>query len=560
MMLNRLSIVARLYLLLGLATLALFLVIGASVISASRMVDAGRALHDRGAIGIEGASHLALLFERQRGYVSRAPAETELDRQKQYRASFTALSAELDDSLARLSPLVAVSAKDKVSQLATLFQTLRGHAVAIFDFSQDFIQDKATETLNGAFSQTEKQVEDVLAELQNSVRETADREVAVLSSTRDFEFVAIGLVSLTGLLLVDGFGIFLARSLAHRLRRTTTAMTALSGGDLTGEVVAVHDGDEIGEMARALQVFKDNMTAAKTLEAEQQKERARKEVRQQRVEQSVRAFDQAVSASLQSLTSAATELRADSETMTSTAVATNQQAAAVSAASTSASDNVKAVAAASQQLSTSIGEIARQVASSSELAARSVSEAQRTDISVQGLVTAATRIGEVVQIISNIASQTNLLALNATIEAARAGEAGKGFAVVASEVKNLASQTAKATEEITGQIAAIQTATNDVVEAIKGIGSTITQVSEISTSVAAAIEEQGGATREIVRNTEAAANGTTEVSDNIGGVGKGIHATETAASRVLAAADQLGGQASKLRREVDQFLAEIQAA
>jgi methyl-accepting chemotaxis protein len=558
--LARLSIVARLYLLLGLATFALFLVIGASVVGSGRMAEAGRLLHDRGALGIEEASHLALLFERQRGFVSRAPAETELDRQKKYRAGFVALNAEIDATLARLAPLVVAAAQDKVPQLAALFQTLRKQAVAVFDLSESFVQDKAIEVLNGPFSETNKQVEATLTALLSSVRNTADGQVVELSAARDFQIMAIAAVSLIGLVIVDGFGIFLARGLARRLRRITAAMAALSGGDMEVEVAAANDRDEIGEMARALQVFKDNMIEARRLETGQRGEQVRKEQRQQHVEQSVHEFNRAVSASLQALADAATELRGASETVSSTALETNLQAIAVSSASEQATGNVRTVAAASQELSASIEEIARQVTHASEMAGRSVGEAQRTDGSVRELVDAATRIGESVQLINNIASQTNLLALNATIEAARAGEAGRGFSVVASEVKSLASQTAKATQEITGQITAIQTATNNVVEAIKGIGGTIGQVNEISVSIASAIEQQGAATQEIVRHTEEVANGTAEVSTNIGGVSRGIAATETAATRVLAATEELNKQTASLRAEVDHFLVDIQAA
>jgi methyl-accepting chemotaxis protein len=252
--------------------------------------------------------------------------------------------------------------------------------------------------------------------------------------------------------------------------------------------------------------------------------------------------------------SAASEMEASAQSMTATAEETNRQSTAVAAASEQAATNVQTVASAAEELSASIREIQQQMTTSARIAQQAVEQVDKTDVTVTGLVQAADKIGEVVNLISDIASQTNLLALNATIEAARAGEAGKGFAVVASEVKNLANQTAKATEEIGQQIAAMQTATGESVQAIRGIGETIKQISEVTTTVASAVEEQGAATQEISRNVQQAAAGTQEVSSNITGVSQAATQTGTAAGQVLNAARELAQQGQQLNTEIDGFL------
>jgi methyl-accepting chemotaxis protein len=252
--------------------------------------------------------------------------------------------------------------------------------------------------------------------------------------------------------------------------------------------------------------------------------------------------------------SAASEMEASAQSMSATAEETNRQSTAVAAASEQAATNVQTVASAAEELSASIREIQQQMTNSARIAQQAVEQVDRTDTTVTGLVQAADKIGEVVNLISDIASQTNLLALNATIEAARAGEAGKGFAVVASEVKNLANQTAKATEEIGQQIAAMQTATGESVQAIRGIGETIKQISEVTTTVASAVEEQGAATQEISRNVQQAAAGTQEVSSNITGVSQAATQTGTAAGQVLNAARELAQQGQQLNTEIDGFL------
>ncbi len=271
-------------------------------------------------------------------------------------------------------------------------------------------------------------------------------------------------------------------------------------------------------------------------------------------------FESKLKGVIDAVAAAATELQATAESLNRTAQESSRRATAVGAASEQATANVQAVAAAAEELSKSVKEISQQVERSTSIAGNAVDEARRTDSGVQALSEAAQKIGEVVKLINDIASQTNLLALNATIEAARAGEAGKGFAVVASEVKSLASQTAKATEDISSQVGAIQGATRDAVEAIRKIGATIGKISEASTSIASAVEEQGAATGEIARNVQQTAAGTHEVTVNIGAVSEAAGETDLATTQVLAAAKELAGQAETLRREVAEFFVKARAA
>jgi methyl-accepting chemotaxis protein len=368
------------------------------------------------------------------------------------------------------------------------------------------------------------------------------------------------LTAVVAIALGIGAALLIARSITKPVGALTNQMGELAGGKTDFTVAGLGRKDEIGSMADAVEVFRQNAIRVEEMAAAEKAELAKKEARQRAIENYIAEFDKGVSDALGSVNAAVTQMRSTASSMTAIAEETTRQSTAVAAASEEASTNVQTVAAATEELTASIGEIAGQVESSTKVARSAVDKANGTNETVQSLVQAAERVGQVVSLINEIASQTNLLALNATIEAARAGEAGKGFAVVASEVKSLAQQTAKATEEIAEHIQTIQSVTGDAAEAIRGIGTTIGDINEISSTIAAAVQEQTAATQEIARNVQQAAQGTHEVNSNITGVTQAAQETGSAATQVLSSAQELGRQADDLRSQIDGFLAKIRAA
>jgi methyl-accepting chemotaxis protein len=370
----------------------------------------------------------------------------------------------------------------------------------------------------------------------------------------------LALLALAAALAVAGFAVVRGRVIKP-LTGMTTAMRRLADGDLAVAVAGADRRDELGDMAGAVQVFKDGLIRMRALEAETAEARlAAEEQRKAGMRQMADAFEQAVGGIVGMVSSAATELQATAQSMTGTARETAGQSTSVAAAAEQAASNVGTVAAAAEELGASVQEIARQVAGSASLAQAAVSDADQTGRLVQELSAAVGKIGDVVGLIATIAGQTNLLALNATIEAARAGEAGRGFAVVAAEVKNLAAQTSRATEEIGGQIGRIQGSTSGAVTAIAGITERIREINAVSSSIAAAVEQQGAATQEIVRNVAQAAQGTSEVTSSIAAVAGAAEETGAAASQVLAAASDLSRQSDQLASEVSRFLGTVRAA
>ncbi|MDR3436717.1 HAMP domain-containing methyl-accepting chemotaxis protein [Telmatospirillum sp.] len=385
-------------------------------------------------------------------------------------------------------------------------------------------------------------------------RRFADEAMANATQTRKMAWMVSLVALVLGLLLAT----VIARNIGTPLVHMTNAMTALAAGDKNIAIPAIGRKDEIGAMAATVEVFKRDALRIEAMAAEQEAQQARNEAeKRQTVNMVADSFESGIMGVVEGVASAAAELRATAATLSGVAEEASQRAAGAAAASDQTSANVQTVASAAEELSSSIGEIARQVTLATTIAGTAVNQASHTSSIVDSLAIAARRIGEVVKLISAVASQTNLLALNATIEAARAGEVGRGFAVVASEVKQLADQTAHATAEISQQVSGVQVATDEAVEAIKVITSTIGQISDISTAIAAAIEEQGAVTQEIARNAEQAAARTNDVAANIVGATQAAGETGHGAGRVLDAATDLSQQSVHLGDEVHQFILRI---
>jgi methyl-accepting chemotaxis protein len=499
------------------------------------------------------AARAATTVLRARVDVYRYLAASDPSLAQNARAGFAAFLAE-SEALVRLLP----NAERRRPALDAA-EAVKAYAAAFDELSASLAETRrlTDQVMNGLADRAARQFSELTTAQTRAMTEIS---VATAGSVR----MSITKTAVSGAVAVV-LGLLLAWLIGSGTANPVVAMTGVMGrlaaGDTSITVPSRGRRDEIGQMAGAVQVFKDNMIEAERLRREQEtlKQRAEAEKRAT-MNRMADEFEESVKGVVEIVSSASTELQSTAQAMSATAEETSRQSAAVAAAAEQASTNVQTVASATEELSASISEIGKQVSESSRITTRAVEEAGRTNAKIRELAEAAQKIGDVVKLINDIAGQTNLLALNATIEAARAGEAGKGFAVVASEVKSLATQTAKATDEISSKILEMQQVTGESVSAIESIGTTIARINDIATSIASAVEQQGAATQEIARNVQQASAGTSDVSSNIVSVTKAAGDTGAAATQVLSSSGELSKQSETLRGEVDRFITRIRAA
>jgi len=502
------------------------------------------------------ATNFEALRSRQAAYL--------LSSEERRPVSLTRLSASMSDlrtDIAEYEPLASPGEGD-------IWKSVKTDVLAYLGMGDEFVglldrkESKAASDylLDGMLPALNKARAAIKADLDFNVRQgVRTSEAAVELGSRARLYILIVVVASVALTL--GIACMCVLTISTPVRKMAQVMNRIAKGETSARIPNAGERSEIGEMAAAVEVFRQGLIENEALSAEAARSREAAEVQRKRMMNELAdRFEDAIGGIVSMVSSSATELQATAQTMTATATQTASQSTTVAAAAEEAASNVNTVAAAAEELGSSVSEIGRQVDGSASLAQAAVEEAAATAALVQDLSVAASKIGDVLGLISTIAGQTNLLALNATIEAARAGEAGRGFAVVASEVKELAGQTARATEEISGQIGRIQGSTGQAVTAIGSISARIREISGVAASIAAAVEEQGAATQEIVRNVSQAAAGTGEVTTNIAGVAGAAEETGAAASQVLSAASELSRQSEQLRGQVSHFLGGVRAA
>jgi methyl-accepting chemotaxis protein len=550
------SVAAKLYLLVGLVVILLAVLIAIAVHASGQMGLAGAGLY-RGVQGVSQADRVETLWERARGLAARAPAELDLGKQQQFHAIF-------DESLTAIRATLAAQRHGDDAALSKLITDADANVTVaarsaedVFRLGASFAQDQAVAVLNGPFAAAETQMAQALDRLATYQKDAAAQALARLNGARRAMGWMIGVAGVLAVVLVGSVGTLLARGISGRVRRLTGVMRGLADGDLTIGIPGASDRDEIGQMARAVEVFKQNGIETERLTAEQTAARAAKERRQAAMEQLTQDFGTSISGVMAALGGSTDTMGEAAGAMSIAAAGAHRQATGTADRAMQSSQDLTSIAAAIEQMTASVDEIARQVASAAQVARTASERAGANHDMMRGLVDATARIGEAIRLIDGIADQTNMLALNATIEAARAGEAGKGFAVVAAEVKALARQTAKATAEIAAQITAVRGASEDAVKAMTEIGSVIGKMDAVTTAIAAAVEQQSVTTREIASNVQAVTIATNQAAQAMTEVVEAADDAGQVSRTVLDGVADIGREAKALRTEIDQFLVAV---
>jgi methyl-accepting chemotaxis protein len=507
-------------------------------------------------------AEIRVMIEKEYGLVARLPAELDQAKVGVFVEQIKSTAQKIDAAIGSLAGNGRIVGSEAVQQIRQARAETAKATAEIVDATKSFAQSTALDMVNGPFEAGNARAVQMLGAVATKVDAVGEEARMHLreSSAWASRLTPAGLLAV--LLAVALSFWMVRRTVVKPLRGIVTGMDRLADGNFDVVLPGLGRKDEIGAMAQAVETFKLKAVEKASRESAEKDAEANAMAAARRAEMHKLAddFESAVGSIVQAVSSASTQLEAAASTLTGTAESTQMLTAAVASASEQASSNVQSVASATEELSESVSEVGRQVQESSRIAEEAVKQAERTDARIAQLSQAASRIGDVVRLITAIAEQTNLLALNATIEAARAGEAGRGFAVVAQEVKALAAQTAKATDEIGTQITSMQAATSESVTAIKEIGATITRISGIATAIAASVEQQSATTGEISRNVHQAAQGATQVASNIGDVNKGAGETGSASTQVLASAQSLSRESSHLKVELEKFLGTVRAA
>ncbi len=558
----RITVSLQLYLIVGLSALAMIVLFATAWIGSSNMANAGRAIHEVGVTGIKNTAKIDSDFQRLLGLVGRAPAELDLQRQAEYRESFHTAVAGIREYLATLAQTNrSAEEAEALRQLDKAFQQVGELGDQVFEFAANFAQDQANEVLAGPFADLETRVTQLVEARVAGSEAAAARQLEFLNSAQADMLFAVVVISLLALFVAGGAGTYVARRLSKRIVSLTETMRSLAAQDTKVEVPVTELRNELGDMARAVQVFKDNAIEMERLRSEnEEQEKQSAEERRQALLKMANDLQSSVKGVVDGVSAAVQEMESTAQMMSASSVQTAEQASNVASAAEEASSNMQTVAAATEEQVATNQEISRQLTAANTAATKATDRAHETSETVSGLAESAQQIGNVVNMINDIAEQTNLLALNATIEAARAGEAGKGFAVVASEVKSLATQTAKATEEIGQQIGAMQTVSDATATAIGSVVEAIQSITEQVAGITSAVEEQNAVTQEIARSTQQTAEGSQNVASNIDGVSQAAAESNKAAETVMTTVAELSRRSATLQEELDRFLDTLRAA